>query len=383
MVAPMKTSSLLILALVTVSLVGCPATRRGGRTTGGGGGGGGGSGMAMCGGDFGASHAAAKLEAFFAATTAFHEAAMGAQNDLLAACQTTGRALGMPEAQLAGSGTDGVRTVCTAVGTELSAAIDSLQANYTITVDSRPPHCEVSVDAYGGCMAECEAEVDPGSVEVTCEGGELRGYCDAQCTGSCAAEVSGSCTGTCEGSCSGTCSQRNADGSCAGTCDGTCNGRCVVAAQASCSGECRGGCSIEYREPYCTGRVRRPTASARCRAACDARIEATARCTPGETNISIDGGLDAASQARYAQVQAAIRQGVSAILAIRTRVERLRVAGAEIIRTAPEIPEAAATVSIGAIACATAAAGACADAAASVSVSVEVSVSFSASASVN
>jgi len=339
--------------------------------------------MAMCGGDFGSSHAAAKLESFFAATIAFQDAAADAQQDLIVACQRTGRALGMAEADLAGSGTDGLRQVCGNVEGELRTAIASLRASYTIEVDSTPPHCEVSVDAYGGCMAECEAEVDPGSVDITCEGGEIRGTCDATCTGRCAASVNGSCSGTCEGACNGTCAARNADGSCAGACDGTCNGTCVVEAQASCSAECRGGCSVEYREPYCTGRVRRPTASARCRASCDARIEATARCTPGETNISIDGGMDAASAARYAQVQTAIREGVSAILAIRARVERLRDAGTEIVRIAPEVPEAAATVSIGAVVCATAAAGATVDAASSVSVSVEVSVSVSASASVN
>lgn len=375
----MKHLGALSLALLSLSiglLPGCPTMRRGGRTTSGGGGGG------MCGGDFGTSHAAAKLESFFAATAEFHAAAMAAQSDLLAACQRTGRALGMSEADLSGSGDAGVRTVCGNVEGELRTAMASLRSSYTVNVDSRPPHCEVSVDAYAGCMAECEAQVDPGSVDITCEGGEIRGTCDAECTGRCAASVEGSCSGTCEGSCSGTCSARNADGSCAGTCDGTCHGECVVDAQASCSGECRGGCSVEYREPYCTGTLRRPTASARCRASCDARIEASARCTPGETNISIDGGMDAASQARYAQVQAAIREGVSAILAIRTRVRRLSTAGAEIIRTAPEIPEAAATVSIGAVACATAAAATCAEAAASVSVSVEVSVSVSASASI-
>lgn len=374
----MRTLGTLALALLALTLVGCPVTRRGGRTTGGGGGGGG-----ACGGDFGTSNAAAKLEAFFAATAAFHDAAMGVETDLLAACQRTGRALGMAETDLAGSGSNGVRDVCGRVEAELRTAMASLRSSYTIEVDSRPPHCEVSVDAYANCMAECEVNVDPGSVEITCEGGEIRGYCDAECTGRCAVDVSGVCSGTCEGSCAGTCAARNADGSCNGACDGTCNGRCVVEASATCTGECRGGCSVEYREPYCTGRIRRPTASARCRAACDARIEASARCTPGETNVSIDGGMDAASQARFAQVQAAIREGVSAILAIRTRVQRLQAAGAEIVRTAPEIPEAAATVSIGAVACATAAAGAVGEAAASVSVSVEVSVSFSASASVS
>ena len=367
-------AALVSLVLVPLLLSGCPAVRRGGRTTSG-------DGMSACSGDFGASNAAAKLEAFFAATNAFHDAAMGIEADLLAACQRSGRALGMAEADLAGSGASGVRDVCGRVEVELRAAIASLRSSYTLTVDARPPHCEVSVDAYAGCMAECEATVDPGSVEITCEGGELRGYCDAECSGRCAIDVSGSCSGTCEGSCAGTCAARGPDGSCAGACDGTCTGRCVVEASATCSGECRGGCSIAYREPYCTGRIRRPTASARCRAACDARVEASARCTPGETNVAIEGGLDAASQSRLAQVQAAIRDGVDAVLAIRERVQRLRAAGAEIVRVAPEIPSAAATVSIGAAACATAAAGAVAEASASVSVSVEVSVSFSASAS--
>ena len=86
-------------------------------------------------------------------------------------------------------------------------------------------------------------------------------------------------------------------------------------------------------------------------------------------------------QARLARVQAAIRDGVSAILAIRTRVERLRDSGAEIVRMAPEVPNSAAAVGISAVVCASAAAGAVANASASISVSVEVSVSMSASVS--
>ncbi len=348
------------------------------------GGGGGGASMSGCERDFGSTSAAAKLESFFAATVAWQNAAMSVQRDLIGACQTTGRALGMDEADLEDTGgTDGLRSVCSKVETRLRSELAALRgaSHAEIQVDSRPPHCEVSVDAYGGCMAECEGHVDPGSVDITCEGGEIRGTCDAQCTGSCAVQVDASCSGVCEGSCEGTCSARNADGSCAGTCDGTCHGSCVASAQASCSGECRGGCSVQYREPYCTGQVRRPTASARCRASCDARIEATARCTPGETHVSMSGGLDADGQARLARVQAAIRGGFSQILALRTRVERLRTAGAEIVRAAPEIPSSAAAVGINAVVCATAAAGAIADASASITVSFEVSVSVSGSMS--
>jgi hypothetical protein len=363
-------TSAVLLALVASSCG--PVARGGSRGTSGGR-----TSMAACTRDYGATSAAAKIEAFFLATARFHEAAFAAEAELRGACVRTGQALGMSDAELSGD----LQTVCGAAHDRLASELQALRASYTVRVDAQPPRCEVSVEAYGSCMAECEAQVDPGEVQITCEGGEIRGYCDAECSGSCAVDVSGQCSGVCEGACQGTCAAYAADGSCAGACDGSCQGRCVVSAQASCQGECRGGCSIAYREPYCTGRVRRPTASARCRAACDARIEAEARCTPGQAQIAIEGGLDAESQARLVRVQTAMREGVTAILALRERVQRLRDSGAEIVRLAPEIPSAAAAVSLGAVACATAAAAATAEAAASLSVSVEVSVSFSASVS--
>lgn len=331
--------------------------------------------MAACGGDFGANHQAAKLEAFFRATTRFQEAAFEAQTELVAACRSTGLALGMSDAELSGD----LRTVCAAAQDRLASELSALRAGHTVRVQAQPPHCEVSVDAYGQCMAECEAQVDPGAVEMTCEGGELRGQCDAECQGSCAVEVAGLCAGRCEGSCAGTCSAYAADGTCSGPCEGSCQGRCVVSAQASCAGECRGNCSVAYRDPYCTGRVRRPSASARCRASCDARIEADARCSPGQLDIVVEGGLDAEQEARLARVQRAMREGVPAVVALRERVQRLQQSGAEIVRLAPEIPQAAMAVSLGAVACATTAAAAAAEASASLTVSVEVSVSFSGS----
>jgi hypothetical protein len=338
--------------------------------------------MGGCDRDFGATHAAAKLEEFFAATIAWQDAAMGIERDLQSACLVTGRALGMSDAEMNANGDD-LEHLCSTVDTRLRAEIAAVRqsAHAELQVDSRPPHCEVSVNAYADCMAQCEASVDPGHVDIQCEGGELRGSCDAECTGHCAAQVDAACNGTCEGSCDGTCSARNADGSCSGQCNGTCHGSCVVDAHASCSGECRGSCSVEFREPYCTGTIRRPSASARCTASCDAHVEAHARCTPGETHVTMSGGLDADGQARLARVQAAIHDGISQILTIRTRVERLRSAGAAIVRTAPEIPQSAAAVGINAVVCATAAAGAVANASASVSVSFNVSVSMSASVS--
>lgn len=378
-------SKLSLVALVALSLTGCPALRGRGAGGGGGGGGGGTSGsLAACSGDFGATHAAAKIESFLRAASAFEAAASGLERDLVGGCQRAGRALGMSEADLAPApGPEGLRAVCGAVATRLRSEIDALraQAGVTLTVEARPPHCEVSVDAYASCVAECEAQVDPGAVELTCEGGELRGHCDATCTGRCAADVTATCSGVCEGRCEGTCSARAADGSCAGACDGTCHGACVVEGEASCTGECRGGCSVAYREPYCTGRVRRPNVSGRCQASCDAHVEAEARCTPGEAHVALTGGLDADGQARLARVQEALRDGVSAVLSLRARAERLRTSATEMAEIAPTLPESAAAVGIGASLCATAASGAVVQSMASVSVSVEVSVSFSASAS--
>lgn len=377
-----------LLTLVTLLslpalLAGCPALR-GGRAGGGGSAGGGATVSGSCRGDFGATNAAQKIEAFLLAAGEFADASNAVQNDLLAACQRMGRALGVAEADLSSTGgAEGVRTVCTAVNERFRAEMDAIRANTSVqvTIETRPPHCEVSMDAYAQCAAECEARVDPGSIEIQCEGGEIRGRCTAECTGRCAVDVSGQCGGVCEGICEGECAQRGPDGSCAGRCDGTCQGQCVVEAQASCQGECRGGCSVEYQEPYCTGEVRPASVSARCRASCEARVEAHARCEPGEARMNVSGGVDPAMQARVEAVRTAVREGLSAILAIRTRVQRLQESGREIARLAPELPNAAATVGIGAVACATSAAGAVAEAMGSVSVSVEVSVSISASAS--
>ncbi|UJR79502.1 hypothetical protein [Sandaracinus amylolyticus] len=369
-----------LLAMPTL-LTGCAALRPGRRDSAGGGGGGAVGGQ--CRGDFGTNNAAQKIEAFLIAAGDFSDAAISVQNDLLAACQRMGRALGVAEADLVGDGPEGVRAVCTTVNERFRAEMQAIRgaSRVQVTIESRPPHCEVSMDAYARCAADCEARVDPGSVEIQCEGGEIRGRCNAECTGSCAADVRGECSGTCEGICDGRCSQTGPDGSCAGRCEGTCEGQCVVRAQASCQGECRGGCSIEYEEPYCTGEVRPASVSARCRASCEARVEAHARCDPGETRMNVSGGIDPAMQPRVDAVQNAVREGLSAILALRTRVERLERSGRQIARLAPDLPNAAATVGIGAVACATAAAGAVADSMASVSVSVEVSVSISASAS--
>ncbi|MDW8246351.1 MAG: hypothetical protein RMJ84_07225 [Sandaracinaceae bacterium] len=331
-------------------------------------------GLSSCNRNFGAGESAARLKAFVDAAMRFEEAVNEAQAQLIQGCRNTGLALGMSEAELGGD----VREVCERVKLRFSEELRALRARYTVKIEAQPPRCEVSVDAYSRCIAECEARVDPGQIELQCEGGEIRGYCDAECRGSCAVEVSGSCGGNCEGICEGRCSMRAADGSCAGRCEGRCEGRCVVSGQANCRGECRGGCSVKYREPYCTGHVRPPQASAQCRASCDARLEAEARCTKGKLRVSGEGGLDPEQQARLNRIDRAMREGVSQILAIKERAQRLRESAEEVVRLAPGVPGAVASLGMQAGACAASAASAFAQAFASVSVTVDVSVSFSA-----
>ncbi len=335
-----------------------------------------------CGGDLGSTQAAARIESFLVAAAEFEAAASAAERDTLAACKRMGVALGMSQAELAGSGTQGMQNVCAAVNQRFQAEMQAIRsAQVQVTIMAQPPRCEVSVDAYARCAAECEANIQPGQVDIRCEGGEIRGYCDAQCTGSCAVNVSGSCSGRCEGACNGTCSATNADGSCAGQCNGTCQGQCVASAQASCQGECRGGCSVQYREPYCTGNIQPPQVSAHCDASCDARVDAQAHCEPGELMISTSGNTNGDLAARVARVRSAVQTGLRDLVALRVRVQRLAQSGAAVARLAPGVPGAAASLGVQAVSCATAAAAGTARAMASVNVSVNVSVQMSASVS--
>lgn len=372
-------SSLALLCLMSVA-IGAACTPM--ATSGGGTGSGSGSGSGSCRGDMGTTAAAARIEAFLMAAAEFDAAATDLQRDTLAACQRMGRSLGMSDAELQGSGTQGVQTVCNAVDQRFRAELAIVQsAQVDIHLVSQPPHCQVSVDAYARCAAECEANITPGQVEIQCEGGEIRGYCDAQCSGSCSVAVQGNCSGTCEGSCDGTCSATAANGSCAGQCNGTCHGECVVAAQASCQGECRGGCSVQYREPYCTGNIQPPQVSASCDASCDARVEAQAQCHPGQLSVETNATATAEQIEHITMVRNAVRGGLQDLFNLRTRARRLAQTGGEIARLAPGVPGAAVQVGAQAVSCATAAAASTARAMASVNVSVQVSVQVSGSVS--
>lgn len=362
------------LALVTFSVLttSCGALPMGS----GQGGGSRGSSNASCGGSYGSTQAAKSLVAFSSAVNDFAGAASDIDAELASTCREMGGALGIPSGDLNGP----TESVCNVVATKLREERNAVKRapGVRIDVQSVPPRCEVSVDAYGQCAAECDLNYTPGRNDMRCEGGEIVGRCDAQCTGSCAVDVSGTCGGTCEGTCSGQCSATAADGSCAGRCNGECRGRCEMSAQASCSGECRGGCSVDYREPRCTGTVTPPSIDPSCRAACDARLSARAQCTPGQTTVNISGDLGALSD-RAANVRRAIEIGASKIALLKLRLDRLKDTGREVARTANGMPSAVRTLGASALACATGTAASLAGAVSSVNVSVSVTVSVSGS----
>lgn len=213
----------------------------------------------------------------------------------------------------------------------------------------RPPACQadisVSVEAQASCEvnAECDVQVDPGEVSVSCEGkcsggcsaecsggftcngATLGAECDVGCEGSCELEAAAACDGTCRGDCSGECSLVNAAGECEGQCDGMCTGSCELAAMAQCSGTCHGTCHATVTPPSCEAEVqcngscsgecsgscegsfKPPSASAECEASADCEAQASAQaeanisCTPPSLDWSFEfaAGVDASAQAAF------------------------------------------------------------------------------------
>ena len=344
---------------------------------------------------FEASAAARRVSTFLRATADFTRATADLESGLLDTCKSIGGALGMSAGELSGD----LRTTCMAVRDKVRAEMAAVGEGIEIQVIATPPRCEVSIEAYAGCVAECDVNVQPGSLEVQCEGGEIVGQCSAECQGSCAVEVRGrcqgrcdgtcsaSCSGSCYGTCEGNCAATNADGQCEGRCDGTCHGTCSagcqgtcegtcwVEGQASCQGECRGGCSVEYTRPRCETDYTPPQVDADCHASCDARFQAQAQCQPGELQVNVTGTEDE----RVARLRAAF-QHFRQLGVLKERARRVRDAGQELVASARRL-RGTAQAGVEALACVAEAALVIPNAAASVSVSVEVSVSVSASAS--
>ena len=285
-----------------------------------------------------------------------------------------------------------------------------LGAKLKLTVDAEPPKCSASLEVVGDCSAKCDVSASGGSAKVECEPGKLQGECSAQCEGKCEAsggmKCAGSCSGKCDaamsgscgGNCDGKCDGKDTKGACAGKCDGkcdaevkgtcsgSCSGSCELKAKAECKGTCSGSCSVEMKAPKCTGTVTPPKVSADCKAKCDAHASAKAECTPAHVVVRIEGGADAALQAK---LKMTIDKNFPLLLKVALGMADRAKATAEGVGVVVSGAQAAVSGAVSAspttgaqlTACVSAPFKGAVDAAASVKASVSVSVNVSASAS--
>ncbi len=365
-----------------------------------------GDGGVSCSGDWGATAEARKLSAFFAAAGDFSTQATRLDGALLNACTRIATDLAIPSSELVpAAGQSATQAACTRVAQQIRTELTAIRAGVGAQLDIGIvlPSCTVAVDVYADCVGRCDLTVRPGVADIRCEGGELRGGCSGTCSGSCSAMVSGmcsgscegtcsaSCTGTCSGRCMGTCTTRAADGSCNGACMGTCDGRCSagctgscmgscsVMASAQCMGECRGMCSVAFTAPVCTGRVVPPTVDADCRASCEARVNASATCSPARVTYAITGLTPPDLQARATRLSMALTTSYGVFLTTLEQLRRLILSADAMIQSAASVPNAIGTLGAGAILCAAQAAADTTAAVSKIRVSVDVSVMVSGS----
>lgn len=260
----------------------------------------------------------ASVDAFFGAVVDFKGAAEGLSADVRGQLDAIAVSVGLEPG---------------AASADIKGAIQAkLSANVSggVKVKAQPPKCTASLEVTANAAASCDADIDPGSVEVSCEGSctidaSMQAECSAKgelscsgtapnlecagtCTGSCTLEVGAACEGTCKGECTGECSVKDASGQCAGACDGECKGSCEMTAGGECAGKCEGSC--EWTPPGgecsagveakcnaeasadikckggCEGKATPPKVSAECQASVEAKANASATCTPPSLDIS-------------------------------------------------------------------------------------------------
>jgi hypothetical protein len=160
--------------------------------------------------------------------------------------------------------------------------------------------CQASVEVSARAAAECDVDVDPGTVEVACSGscqvesgvavdcgadgtlecvGTAPGFtCNGTCSGSCQLAAPAPCEGVCKGTCGGTCSVVDGNGECAGACEGDCQGTCELEAGGDCTGSCEGVCAFDSPDGTCDASMEaRCTADAGGTVDCEGRCQGTAK----------------------------------------------------------------------------------------------------------
>jgi hypothetical protein len=282
---------------------------------------------------------------------------------------------------------------------ELSAAVaGGLQAKFDFYLEGgleivfEPAKCEANVELAVEAAAECDVDVEPGSIEAKCEGkcevsaeaaaecqamgalectGKAPNFvCDGGCQGTCQLEAAASCSGSCSGQCDGACSscvggncdvQGNVTMNCNGSCMGMCTGTCELEAAGTCAGRCEGSCTYQAPEGgceanatatcdvsadvdvecegKCEGEVTPPEVSAECQASVDAKAQAEVTCTPPSLDVrfAFKGGLDADAQADFKIWLEGFKTRFAAMAAIRGKLDNVQIAAEGLITASAEV----------------------------------------------
>ena len=275
--------------------------------------------------------------AFAQASGDLNNVAVGALADVTNACRSIALDMGSDPNDATLTGKTGVDLMNAWCDLAVGKIKEITSANVTLTVAFDPPQCTASLKAEADCQARCDVsgkcdiKVNPptctgGTLEIECKGGcdvtaqaptiDCTGSCTGQCSGSCEAQggvtvdcdgkCEGTCAaggtangtgiqadGTCKGTCNGKCTLRNtATVSCKGTCSGSCNAKCDVA-PGQVSVKCSGSCSADYQPIECKGGKLEGgcKVSADCQANCNASVQATAQCTPGQLAVTYSGNV--------------------------------------------------------------------------------------------
>jgi len=356
-----------------------------------------------------------KLKAGLAAGANLQKLALQIEGDVAGACGQLAKDLGASDADITpaeeGPGKK-AEAACNAA-VKLIGEFKA-KASGSLKVDVTPPKCSASMEAMADCAASCDANIEPGSAKVECEGGEISGSCEGECSGTCTveagAECEGSCGGTCEGSCEagfsgtcegtceGKCDGKDTKGECKGTCEGKCSGKgkgscsgnckgscsasCTMEGKADCKGSCSGGCSVEMKAPKCSGEVKPPEMSAECQANCDAELNANVECTPAGVVVKIEGAADAEAASK---LKAAFEANLPALLKVtigmKGRLEGVMASVQASVEGLSAVVKGGGAAALKVAGCITGAVKAQAEASASINVSVSASASASGEAS--
>lgn len=325
----------------------------------------------------GSAEAKGKVVAFLEAAYQLNELAVEIEADLMRSCGELGVAIGLPakEMKAEAGGGEGAKQVCDKVAAKIDAIV---KAEGELEIGVAPPRCYANVEAMTQCLAGCDAAIEPGKLEASCEGGEIAGQCSGACSGTCSAQGGVKCEGECQGKCQGECDGKDTSGSCEGTCKGTCHGECKLSGEAKCSGTCTGSCTAEFKAPKCTGEFKPPKVDASCHARCSAKTAQMAKCEPPQVFVEAKG--DASADLKKLAV--ALQYKLPAILRIQLGMgKRAALAAETVVDAGAELPSVVADAGMEALGCVGAAIDMAGTASASVSVSVEASASVSGSAS--